>query len=211
MGSKKILAITMPIVAVTAIGGSAFCAWYFGEETLDPISKNISVYMTTDVNKGVLTALKSPSKLVFSQGLGEASDLKDGIDFYTLNDGDTTYSLNDEVVVKYSLLDANDSIEGGSFRVYIDIGGTSLPDYVKLSEEYEDATDLKGGHDFSADIEKISDVSLEDPNGYFKYTLNLNKAIEYKNADVKPNTRDKYQNLQKALADANITIRIVVI
>ncbi len=210
MLKNKTLAITLPIIGGLVIIGSGFSSWYFGHEDLKINEKQISVYTVSDVTKGTISILSSPNKMYFSEGRGEGENLRDGIDFYTLQK-DNSYLNDDKVILKYSLADENDSIEGGNFKLFISFGGTLFPAYVKLTDEYQSATETEGGYDFASEMENITDATAEDPYGYFKYTLSLRKAIEYSSVDAKPLTEEKYSNLHKALKDATINIKFVIL
>lgn len=212
MKYRKVLIIVLPILVISSIVGVGFSSWYFGHEDLKVTNNNISVYTASDVTKGTLSIInKCPSKVVFSQGKGETDNLKDGINYYSIQDDNISYLENDEITLKYSLKDKNDSISGSYFKLYVTFGGKSFSNYVKLADKYTNATDTLGGYDFSSDIQVVTDTSSEDPYGYFKYTLNLSNVIEYKNVDVKPFSNTKYQNLKTALADASISVKFVVI
>lgn len=211
MFENKILSISLPILVTLSLVGVGFSSWYFGHEDLASDTNNVSVHTMSDVTKGTLELLEAPSKVVFSQGTGEVNNTKDGIDFY--KDANNAYEQSDKVVVKYTLKDVNDSIDGSSFRLYVSFGGTSFSNIVKLTDIYATATETSGGYDFSDDIE-VKDADDDNQYGYFLYTLNLSNVIEYKSAGsngVKPIDQEKYTALKNSLSDASITINIVAI
>lgn len=207
MNSRKVLLFTLPVFIVGSLIGVGFCSWYFGHDELKIDNNNISVYTLSDVTKGTLSLIKAPSKIVFSQGEGESNDLKDGIDYYTSTDGSS--SLDDEIILKYTLKDKNDSITGSYFNFFISIEGTIFSDCITISNDYIDSKDESKGYDFSKHIEVVNTSSETEPYGYFKYSLNLKDVIEYKSVDVKPTSLERYQNLQKALSDGKLTIKFV--
>ena len=197
------MAISLPILIATSLVGVGFCSWYFGHEDVK-VSNNISVYTSSDVTKGTLSVEKAPTRLVFSQGTGESSDLTDGIDFYT---GTSSYTKDDEIIIRYTLADPHDSISGSDFTFKVSFVGTSFSDYVKVNDSYSDATE-DAGYDFSGGIETVAGTSTGD-YGYFKYTLKLSDVIEYKSADIKPLTKEKYKALRNSLTDANLVITFI--
>ncbi len=212
MIQNKIISIALPILVTTALVGVGFSSWYFGHDNLVTNTKDVSIHTYSDVAKGTLTLLEAPSKIVFSQGSGEVNNTKDGIDFY--KEENNAYVSSDKVIVKYTLADSKDSIEGSSFRLYVSFGGTSFSNIVKLTDIYANATETNGGYDFVDDIEEVKTTSEQEPYGYYLYTLNLTNVIEYKSAGsngVKPIDQDKYNVLQSSLTDASLTINIVAI
>lgn len=207
MFQNKIISFIVPLLVTCSLVGVGFSSWYFDHENLNTDTKNISVYTMSDVTKGTLELISSPSQIVFSQGNGEVNNTKDGISFYTKVNN--YYEENDEVKVKYTPVDNRDSLEASEFKLYISFGETSFNDVVKLSDYYSSATSENGGYDFKDDI-----VDETSTNGYYVYTLNLSDVIEYKSAGtngVKPITEEKYNALVNSLSDANVTINIVSI
>ena len=209
MSYRKILAIGLPIIITCSIVGVGFSSWFFGHEDLKTDTKNISITTTSAVDKGTLSIVSAPSKIVFSQGKGNVENLKDGIDYYQLVSSSSTssyYSNNDKIVIKYSLKDKNDAIDGSNFRLFISFSGTSISSYIKLTTDYSDCS-TTSGYDYSSYIVDNSSLTSDsDPYGYFEYTLELSKVIEFYSVDIKPTTIEKYNSIKTALVDATINI-----
>lgn len=206
MNIRKLWAILLSIIVSATLIGVAFSSWYFKKENLN-LDNKASVYVVSDVTKGDIEILQSPSMIIFSEGFGRKDDLTDGIEFYT--EKDSSYEQENKVVLKYTIKDQNDSIDVNLFRLYISIEDSTFSKYVSLTSSYSKATETEGGYDFSNDLVtyKDSDTGL---NSYFLYTLKLNNAIQYKSSDKKPTTKDNYKNLCSALNNAKITIKFVV-
>lgn len=207
MFQNKIISFIVPLLVTCSLVGVGFSSWYFDYENLNTDTKNISIHTMSDVTKGTLELISSPSQIVFSQGNGEINNAKDGISFYTKVNN--YYEENDVVKVKYNPVDEKDSLDGSEFKLYISFGGTSFNNIVKLSDYYSSATSENGGYDFKDDI-----VDETLTNGYYVYTLNLSNVIEYKSTGtngVKPITEEKYNTLVSSLNDASVTINIVSI
>ena len=82
---KLMLAFLGPIGALTIVG-TGFAFWTFNEvheETVGPFSSEQNVIVTDEVTNGRFKFITHPSFLVFSRGELGASNLFDGITFYT--------------------------------------------------------------------------------------------------------------------------------
>lgn len=212
MKKSKILFLIIPLLVFITLVGVGFSSWYFGHDELKVTNtNNISVYVASDVTKGEISLIESPSNIVFSQGNGEVNNAKDGINFY--KEENNVAIESDKVVVKYTLKDPNDSIEGSSFKLFITINGTNFSNVIKLTNIYSQAAEDALGYDFKDDLKVITTTSDDEPYGYFLYTLNLSNVIEYKSAGtngVKPIDQDKYTALKENIKDGSITIRLEV-
>ena len=206
---KKFLIFFLAAFISLSIIGVGFSSWYFGHEDLTTSINNISVYTTSSIEKGTLSCLTYPNKIVFSQGKLEVNDLTDGIDFYTLKT-DNTYENNDLITIKYSLVDSNDLISASKFRMYVTLSGQTFSQFVKVSDKYIDST-TTSGYDFSSEISVVTDTSESDPYGYFLYNIHLKDLICFKSSDSKPLTKDKYKSLYESLSDASIQINFEAI
>ena len=206
MNIRKLWAILLSTIVSITLIGVAFSSWYFKKEDLKTENK-ASVFVVSDVTKGDIEILQSPSMIIFSEGFGRKDDLTDGIEFYTQKN--STYEQENKVVLKYTIKDQNDSIDVNLFRLYISIEDSTFSEFVSLTSSYSKATETEGGYDFGNDLVtyKDSDTGL---NSYFLYTLKLNNAIQYKSTDKKPTTKDNYKELCSALTNAKITIKFVV-
>ena len=80
---KALFTLLAPLGAATIIG-TGFATWVFGiqDVTVD-VSFNNNVAVTPEVENGDIDILSCPSLLVFSEGTQGASNLSDGINFYT--------------------------------------------------------------------------------------------------------------------------------
>ena len=71
MLNRKILALVLPAVAVSALVGSGFSAWYFAEGDIKGVGQDVNVFITDKVDKSVGTlALNGTqaTKLTLDQG-----------------------------------------------------------------------------------------------------------------------------------------------
>ena len=81
---KALFTLLAPLGAATIIG-TGFATWVFGiqgvTEEGDPVNNNVAV--TPEVKNGNIKILSCPNFIVFSEGNQGASNLSDGINFYT--------------------------------------------------------------------------------------------------------------------------------
>lgn len=71
MLNRKLLALVLPAVAVSALVGSGFSAWYFGEYSIEGKSQNVNVSITDKVDNAVGTLTLSETQattLTLDQG-----------------------------------------------------------------------------------------------------------------------------------------------
>lgn len=210
MKKNKIIFIVIPLLVFISLIGVGFSSWYFSLDELES-TKNISVYTVSNVEKGELSLIEAPSKVVFSQGNGEINNTKDGINFYKEENG--AFVESDKVIIKYELKDPNDSIDGGIYRLYVSFSGATFTNIVKLTDIYSSSAEENGGYDIKDDIKRI-EATEDEPYGYFLYTLELSNVIEYKSAGssgVKPIDLEKYNYLSESVKDAKITITVEAI
>ncbi len=207
MNLKKILVFSLSIVASLTIVGIGFSSWYFAKNNIEN-NASVAVHVYSEVTKGDISIVKAPSMVSFSNGIGKKEDLRDGLEFY--REENSSYVKDDKIVLKYTIQDANDSIEGNDFKLFADISSTttdstasSLTDIIDITSTYEDA-ESDTGYDFAKEVKKVEDSGL----GYFQYTLALNDVIEYKSQSVKPLTSESYQNLCDAIKNGTTTITI---
>ncbi len=216
MIGKKILNIFLPIVVGLSIIGTGFASWYFSnDEGIDSIKA--SVYVASSVTRGNIEIINQPSRIIFSEGEGNILDLKDGIDFYSLNKEDNTYLRNDKLIIKYVLTDENDLIENNNFKFYITLNGfegifnNTSSRFIEVSKEYESSLDTSIGYDFKNEIEdKRSDTSEDNIYGYYLYTLSLNDCFEYTSSEFKPVSEDNYKAIHSSLINSSINIKFVI-
>jgi len=81
---KALFTLLAPLGAATIIG-TGFATWVFGIQDVtvngDPVNNNVAV--TPEVKNGDIKILSCPNLIVFSEGTQGASNLSDGINFYT--------------------------------------------------------------------------------------------------------------------------------
>ena len=81
---KALFTLLAPLGAATIIG-TGFATWVFGIQKVtvkgDPVKNNVAV--TPEVTNGDIKILSCPNLIVFSEGTQGASNLSDGINFYT--------------------------------------------------------------------------------------------------------------------------------
>ena len=81
---KTLFTLLAPLGAATIIG-TGFATWVFGIQKVtvngDPVKNNVAV--TPEVENGDIDILSCPNLIVFSEGTQGASNLSDGINFYT--------------------------------------------------------------------------------------------------------------------------------
>ena len=80
---KVLFTLLAPLGAATIIG-TGFATWVFGIQNVRvDTSFNNNVAVTPEVENGDIKILTSPNLIVFSEGTQGASNLSDGINFYT--------------------------------------------------------------------------------------------------------------------------------
>ena len=81
---KALFTLLAPLGAATIIG-TGFATWVFGIQgvTVDDKPVNNNVAVTPEVKNGDIKILSCPNLIVFSEGTQGASNLSDGINFYT--------------------------------------------------------------------------------------------------------------------------------
>ncbi len=206
MNAKKILILSLAAISSLTIAGIGFSSWYFGQIDVKGNS-NVSIHVYDEVTKGTINIEQAPTMISFSNGIGKKEDLTDGLEFYRQSTS-STYVKDDKIILKYTIQDEKDSIDGNDFRLFVSITpeDDTLTNILAVTSTYEDAT-KESGYDFAKDIKKIEDTDL----GYFQYTLALNDVIQYKDADAKPLTSEAYESLCSAISGSGaITIKFVV-
>lgn len=206
MNFRKVLLFSLPIVVTLTLVGAGFSSWYFKKEDLKK-ENSASLFVVSDVTKGSIDILEHPDLVVFTEGFGRKEDLTDGIEFYKTG-SESSYTQDDKIVLKYTLADENDSIQGNDFRMFISITDDAFAECVSITSAYSDAGDTDKGYDFSSDLKTYDKTDTE--NAYFLYTLRLNKAVQYTSSSYKPSTKENYEKLCKALANGAITITFKV-
>lgn len=97
--NRKVLTISLSLLAVSAVVGSGFAAWFFGEETLDKsISGAVEVAPTLSGKLELTSASTETFKVVLDQGGVKNTEVEKGISFVDT----TTNSLVSELKATYS-------------------------------------------------------------------------------------------------------------
>lgn len=85
MLNRKLLALVLPTVAVGALVGSGFSAWYFNEENITGTNQNVNVEITgmVDTSVGTLTldSTQATTLTLDQGGYANAAALDKGISF----------------------------------------------------------------------------------------------------------------------------------
>lgn len=214
MLNRKILALVLPAVAVSALVGSGFSAWYFydsGSYNTDNINVSVSVEDKVEENIGslVLNSEIKNIKLVLDQGgYQNRATLTKGISFVNNETGSApvqnigaNFTFTNSTVFS-NLSAANLKVQVKTTVVFT----TKLFDYLTLKglagSNYSSTTDAEGG---TTTYTATTDVSAASG---FSETIQLMNAsgdcsfFEYK---VKPQDSIKYGAMKDALADATIT------
>lgn len=214
MLNRKILALVLPAVAVSALVGSGFSAWYFydlGSYNTDNINVSVSVEDKVEENIGslVLNSEIKNIKLVLDQGgYQNRATLTKGISFVNNETGSApvqnigaNFTFTNNTVFS-NLSAANLKVQVKTTVVFT----TKLFDYLTLKglpgSNYSSTTDAEGK---TTTYTATTDVSAASG---FSETIQLMNAsgdcsfFEYK---VKPQDSIKYGAMKGALADATIT------
>ena len=169
MLNRKLLALVLPAVAVSALVGSGFSAWYFAEENIGGVGQEVKVSITDKVDESVGTlALNGTqaTKLTLDQGgFVNRTALDKGISFdeesvgatFTFNGNSFTNLDSAGMKVKVTrtitftknLLDyvevtglSNYTVGSTVHTVTQDVTSNTLTDTIKLMSEDEDYTFL---------------------------------------------------------------------
>lgn len=203
MLNRKILALVLPAVAVSALVGSGFSAWYFSADitkSADDVTANVTITDKIDQNIGTLTLTPGHglTTLTLDQGGQEnANESKKGIKF-DASKLEVKFAFVNETVFK-NLKEANMQVKVTSTITFTE----ALDGYVKIidamsyspggSYSYYKETLLK---DYSASYDLSIDLSTDADE--------VNSLLEYKD---KPTSTGDYDDMRNALygTDQSIT------
>lgn len=214
MLNRKILALVLPAVAVSALVGSGFSAWYFydtGSYSTDNINVSVSVENKVEQNIGslVLNSEIKNIKLVLDQGGYQNRETKTkGISF--VNNETDSKTVNN-IGAKFTFTDSTvfSNLSAANLEVRVTtkvVFSTILFDYLTLKGlsgvNYSSSVDEEAG---TTTYTATTDVSEAD--GFYE-TIKLMDAsgdcsfFEYK---VKPQNSAVYGTMKSDLATASIT------
>lgn len=202
MLNRKLLALILPAVAVSALVGSGFSAWYFNANitsSASPVSANVDITDKIDQNIGTLTLTPGHelTTLTLDQGGQEnAEDKTKGIEF-DADKLEVNFSFVSETVFN-NLSSANMQVKVTSTITFTE----ALDGYVKIidtmnytpgeSYSYYKETTLdayKASYDFSIDLSTNAEK--------------VNSLLEYK---VKPTSSGAYDTMSEKLFNTGQSI-----
>ena len=196
MLNRKLLALVLPAVAVSALVGSGFSAWYFSENNIKEAEQNVNVSITDMVDNAVGTLTLNETQattLTLDQGgYQNATVLNKGISFNAASVG-AQFKFNEG---------AYDNLTAAGMKVQVTTTVTftaRLLDYVKV-------TGLSGYTPNSNVYTLTQDVTS---NTVLTDTITLMSDgnctfLEYKE-DKKPGNSTDYGTMKTNLANASIT------
>lgn len=187
---KLMLAVLGPIGALTIVG-TGFSFWIFNEVTQKPVELGPStqnVIVTDEVTNGEFVFITHPSFLVFSRGELGASNLFDGITFYTEKEVDlpgevaggnklTTMESDSTLTFRYVFGDPKFSSEDESgMKLNIGIGldlitqgdqDYLMENFLEISSDfknqehgYQEAINGEGSYFFLTEDENYAETTL---------------------------------------------------
>lgn len=195
MLNRKILALVLPAVAVSALVGSGFSAWYFNADitkSCDDVTANVTITDKIDQNIGTLTLTPGHglTTLTLDQGGQENAGEKNiGIKF-DASKLEVKFAFVSEKVFN-NLKEANMQVKVTSTITFTE----NLDGYVKII----DALSYSPGESYSY----YKETELEEYSESYDFSINLttnanevNSLLEYKE---KPTSGDNYDRMHNAL------------
>ena len=148
---KTLFTLLAPLGAATIIG-TGFATWVFGIQgvSVDGDSVNNNVAVTPEVENGDIKILSCPNLIVFSEGTQGASNLSDGINFYT----NKVVSQGKEFAIS---MDVNNS----SHRLSLVYDSTSNPEKMYFSWKESDESNVIAG-----ELTKSTSSQIGDDDNY---------------------------------------------
>ena len=196
MLNRKILALVLPAVAVSALVGSGFSAWYFTEGSIEGVKQDVNVSITDKVDNSVGTLTLSEtqaSTFTLDQGgRTNRTELDKGISFnkesvgakFTFGGG--SYANLDSAGMKVQITTTVTFTP--ELLEYVDVIG--LSDYTPNSNVYTRTQDVVSAEGLTDTITLMSEGNC--------------KLLTYKTGK-KPQKSADYDTMVKALSDATIT------
>lgn len=214
MLNRKILALVLPAVAVSALVGSGFSAWYFydsGSYNTDNINVSVSVEekVEQDIGSLVLTSEIKNIKLVLDQGGYQNRETKTkGISFVNNETGSATVN---NIGAKFTFTDSTvfSNLSAANLKVQVTtevVFTTKLFDYLTLKglagDNYNSTTDAEGG---TTTYTAITDVSKTDGFSETIELMNTSGDCSFFEYKVKPQNSGVYNTMVDDLKNATIT------
>ena len=195
MLNRKLLALVLPAVAVSALVGSGFSAWYFNAgitKSFDDVTANATITDKIDQNIGTLTLTPGHglTTLTLDQGGQENAGLKNkGIKF-DASKLEVKFAFVSQTVFN-NLKEANMQVKVTSTITFTE----ALDGYVKIV----DALSYSEGESYSY----YKETTLEDYSESYDFSIDLstdvnevNSLLEYK---IKPTTGGEYDTMRTKL------------
>lgn len=196
MLNRKLLALILPAVAVSALVGSGFSAWYFDENSVNKESQNVNVSITDMVDNAVgtlnLSEVQATTLTLDQGGYQNATVLNKGISFDEVSVGaEFTFNGN-----SYT------NLSSAGMKVEV----TTTVTFTESLLEYVNVIGLSGytpnSNVYTLTQDVTSDAGLTDT-----ITLMSNgncMFLEYKEGKKPQNSTD-YGTMKTNLASASIT------
>lgn len=176
------------IVASLFLTPAAFCLWLFDDDvSLNDAKSNIG-YVDDYVTFGTFTLTSYPSLIVLEEGDTGSSSLKNGIMFYRSDDS-YLYILDNTLSCVYQKGESEEDFSGDILLgVQVTLSDTIKP-YITVIDDYSDGF-LPFNEDGTLTFDSDGKVNLE---------LELNEYFRYTSLDVKPNSKEKYNELNNLI------------
>lgn len=196
MLNRKLLALVLPAVAVSALVGSGFSAWYFSENNIKGTEQNVNVIVTDMVDNAVGTLTLNETQattLTLDQGGSQNTTvLNKGISFDAASVG-AQFKFNEG---------AYDNLTSAGMKVQV----TTTVTFTASLLEYVEVTGLLGYTPSSNVYTLTQDVTS---NAGLTDTISLMSGdvctfLEYKDGK-KPSDSTTYKAMTSDLASASIT------
>lgn len=196
MLNRKLLALVLPAVAVSALVGSGFSAWYFSENNIKEAEQNVNVIITDMVDNAVGTLTLNETQattLTLDQGGFKNADALDkGISFNAASVG-----------AKFTFKDgAYDNLTSAGMKVQV----TTTVTFTAKLLEYVKVTGLSGYTPSSNVYTLTQDVTSNEglTNTISLMSGDVCTFLEYIDGK-KPDGSSTYLAMEKALETASIT------
>lgn len=223
MLNRKILALVLPAVAVSALVGSGFSAWYFydsGTYSTDDVNVNVEIAQEFNQKIGSLSikSATTPNKVVLDQGgYKNKADPTKGIQF--LNDNTVVGNIEVEftftnetvyenltaaglsVTVTREILVADALLE--YVKVVPNIGGESTTTEVIDYTVYTTNTTLGSSDAHTDTITLMDGVSANSNSNFLNYIVNDDHTTK------KPQDDTQYQAMVRALGEIGVNEAII--
>lgn len=199
MLNRKLLALVLPAVAVSALVGSGFSAWYFTENSIEGKSQDVNVSVTDKVDNAVGTLTLSETQattLTLDQGgFVNKTALDKGISFNAASVG-AQFKFNEG---------AYDNLTSAGMKVQI----TTTVTFTDKLLEYVDVFGLSGytlkSNVYTRTQDVVSDTGLTDTIKLMSEEENYTFLILKYKEGKKPQNSKEHNDMKDNLAGAKIT------